>query len=272
MEHWQGQFGDFVEQVRADVLNAALAERQRFPSVDTLVRRFEDAAESLLINGPDSLKGFEEVHNELCVAILILEASNIPCTRLEYEPAMSDCPQRFDFGASFKGRPIAWVEVKTIHPDRIDSWEQYERLLRQGRFPENASLYLEQQWLGGELFHKYFAARAKLLSYTIETEDKVSQCLAEADRGRVFLVFFSNGFDWHVNHLEDFLYFYRYGHHFEGDHFRAMEEHHIKSNGLCLKRNIQHFGFMRRSTAAIRPTMGAWDVEPVRWSPTRGFE
>lgn len=221
---------------------------------------------------PEYFSGFEEVHNELCVAVFILEASNSPCTKFEYEPAEGLCSKRFDFSAAFQARQTARVEVKTIHPGRIDSWEQYERLGRNTRFPDNATLYLEKQWLGGELFHTYSAARAKLLAYPIETEEKVERCLTDAERRRVFLVFFSNGFDWHVDHLEDFLHLYRHGHHFEGDHFRLMEEHYIKEKELHFKRNIQHFGFMLRGTTAIRPSVGWWDVEPVKWSPIRSFE
>jgi hypothetical protein len=191
---------------------------------------------------------------------------------LEYEPSLATCSTRFDFKATFDARSTTWVEVKTIHPGPVDSWEQYERLQREGRFPERAELFLDKSWLGGQLFHKYFAARTKLLSYTIETEAKVQQCLTGPEKSRVFLIFFSNGFDWHIDHLEDFLHFYRHGVHFEGDHFRLMEEHYMRTNGLQLLRNIQHIGFMERRFTGIRPTRGSWDVEPVKWSPIRGFE
>ena len=134
MTEWDEQFGGFVEQVRGNLVTALLGARRRFPSVDVLVRRFDQAAETLLTEGPDCLNGFEEVHNELCVAALTLEASRTACSRLEYEPAMARCSQRFDFSASFEGRSTAWIEVKTIHPDPVASWEQYERLAREGRF------------------------------------------------------------------------------------------------------------------------------------------
>jgi hypothetical protein len=271
MTEWREQFGGFVEKVREDLVAIVIRERARFLSVDALVQRFEAAAETLLTRGPESLSSFEEIHNEVCTAALILEAATPPCIALEYEPTMEKCSQRFDFSASFTGQPTAWVEVKTVHPERIDKFDQYERLAREGRFPDNSHLYLDRYWLGGELFHKYFAARAGLLSYTIETEEKISCCLADLRPWRVFLVFFSNGFDWRVYQLEDFVYFYRNGGHFEGDYFRLMEEHYIKANNLELKRNIQHFGYMQRPTGAIRPTVGSWSVEPVRFSPIRGF-
>jgi len=43
-------------------------------------------------------------------------------------------------------------------------------------------------------------------------------------------------------------------------------------NGLTFQRNIGHFGYMERRSIAVRPTVGCWDVEPVKWSAIRGFE
>lgn len=271
--NWKEQFGGFVEVIRGDLIAVVKREVERFPSSGSLLARFDTAAEQLLAEGVDHIRGFEEIHNELCIAVLILEdPSANRCVSLEYEPTMTACSKHFDFKVTFERRSPAWVEVKTIHPDPIDSWDQYERLQREGRFPDNASLVLDKSWLGGQLFHKYFAARAKLLSYTADTEQKVAACFTASDKLRVFLVFFSNGFDWHVDHLEDFLHLYRHGRHFDGDHFRTMEEFHMKMSGLTFKRNIGHFGYMERRSIAVRPTVGSWDVEPVKWSPIRGFE
>lgn len=148
--NWREEFGGFVDRIRGDLIAVVRREGERFPSSGPLLARFDSAAEQLLANGSDHIRSFEEIHNELCIAVLILEdPSANRCVSLEYEPPMATCSKHFDFKVSFERRSTAWVEVKTIHPDPIDSWEQYERLHREGRFPDNASLVLDKSWLGG---------------------------------------------------------------------------------------------------------------------------
>jgi hypothetical protein len=130
-------------------------------------------------------------------------------------------------------------------------------------------LILEEDWLGGEIFHKQFAARARMIQYAVETEEKIL-CLPE-ERGPVILALFSNGFDWRKDHLEDFPYSYRYGRPFDGDHFGLMQAHFVETESIEFRGTIDHFAFFRRGSSSLRPTGGSWSVRPVHFSPERGF-
>ena len=80
--------------------------------------------------------------------------------------------------------------MKTIHPELLDAWEKYEEALAKGRFPDNARLVLDKSWMGGQLYHKYFSARAKMLTHAQDLEEKTAECLTDS-RGPVFLVLVS---------------------------------------------------------------------------------
>ena len=260
-------FSGFVEEIRSDLGATVETESDRFPSRSRLLTRFDESATRLLENGLEALDAFQESHNEVCTAVAILEESVEPrCEKLDYEPSMDCCDKRFDFRVDFGKHGAVWVEVKTIHPKPLDGWDRYAEAVEARHFPDNAQLILDHSWLGGELFHKYFSARAKILSYTLATEEKVAQCLEPANE-TVCLAFFSNGFDWHIEDLEDFLYFYRHGKHYDGDHFRLMEEHHIAQNQINLRRNINHFGYIKRPSTEVRPVGGTWSVKPFEWPP-----
>ena len=261
-------FSGFVEEIRSDLGATVETESDRFPSRSRLLTRFDESATRLLENGLEALDAFQESHNEVCTAVAILEDPAEPrCAKLDYEPSMNRCDKRFDFRVDFGQHGGAvWVEVKTIHPKAKDAWDGYTAAVNARHFPDNAELILDDSWLGGELFHKYFSARTKILSYTLDTEEKVAQCLQAASE-TVCLVFFSNGFDWHIEDLEDFLYFYRHGKHYDGDHFRLMEEHHIAHRNISLRRNIDHFGYFKRPSTAVRPAGGTWNVKPPLWPP-----
>ena len=62
-----------TEQIEQDLLPALRGQAARFPSVERLVERYEGKLQRLLEKGWDFLEAFEEAHNELCVAALILD-------------------------------------------------------------------------------------------------------------------------------------------------------------------------------------------------------
>jgi hypothetical protein len=267
----RAELREFLDKVRRDLGTAALQEHTRFINAPQLLARYDEAVALLFERGWSHLAHVEEVHNELCTAVLVLQGEGEPgCVRLEYEPRLPPCSQRFDFHVTLAGGKEAWVEVKTIHPQRGDRWEDYERHTREGRFPSTASITLDKAWLGGEIYHKYYAARGRMLEHALSTEQAIERCLP-VNHGPVFLVFFSNGVDWDDDQLEDFLHFYRFGQHFEGDPFALMEAHFIAEQDISLARNIAHLGYFRRSAGAVLPNKGSWSVKPIQFSPERGY-
>ena len=260
---------DFLTEVRDTLCEDVLTSADRFPDAPRLVERFSSAVDRLFDRGWDHHSHVIEVHNEVCTADLILQQTDPVCESLDYELPLK-CERRFDFRACYPDEPSYWLEVKTIHPERLDAWEKYGAALEMDRFSPQARLHLEKEGLGGELYHKYFAARSGILSYTADTEQKIVDCLTEESE-LTFLVLYSNGFDWHLDQLEDFLHFYRFGQHFEGDPFGKMEEYYIEDRGIELFRNVDHFSFIKRTWDAVRPSAPRWSVRPVQFDPQRGF-
>lgn len=245
-------FQEFIIEVKNDLCNSIEKNVSRFPSSDKLLNRFKESSDRLLKNGSQYLRHFIETHNELCVAASLLEEPSLEI--LEYEPKIEICDKRFDFYFKLASRIPKWVEVKTIHPVSKDDWVKYKSDLNKGRFGD-VELILEKEWGGGELYHNAIASRSKILEYVLETEEKIESCLGDSNKENTFLLFFSNGFDWHLDRLEDFVYFYRYGKHLPEDTFGTMEAHHIKENGIVLKGNIDFFAYMERTTTEIRPRL-----------------
>ncbi|MBW8003454.1 MAG: hypothetical protein FVQ80_15810 [Planctomycetes bacterium] len=259
-------FENLIRNVKSDLCGKIEQEKTRFPSFERLLARFDEIAERFAGTGLENLSQFIEIHNELCVAVVILEdKSEFPCERLDYEPPIEACSKLIDFRAEYSSSPPKWLEVKTIHPTRQDDWNRYKAHIQSNRFPCNAQLIFDEEWMGGELYHFAYAARTKILEYTIETEEKIERCLGSDKKAIAFLVLFSNGFHWSISELEDFVYFYRSGSHFEGDHFRKMEDYYLSERSITLKRNIDHFTFIKRPEASIRPVGGNWSVPPTRW-------
>ena len=147
-----------VAKVVAALRPALAGHAGRFPDHARLMARLQSAAEMVIAQGRKSLSPIDEAHNELCVALGILE-SDLGVTSLRYEPPLSGTKKSIDFVATYADAPPFYVDVKTIAPKRVDRWEQFETAEREGHFPECVSYTLDEQWLGGELFHNAFAAR-----------------------------------------------------------------------------------------------------------------
>jgi hypothetical protein len=262
-------FVEHVRNVEKVLCQAIKSETYRFPSREKLLARFHEAENRLLREGLDGLNQFLEVQNELCVAAEILKDSTEGgCCKLEYEPAIDECSSLFDYCVEYPSGPKRWIEVKTIHPRMQNDWNRYLRDFKNDRFTRNTRLVLERDWMGGQLYHHAFAARSKILEYALETEQKIETCLKSEERRITFLVLFSNGFDWHIDHLEDFLAYYRHGSHFVGDHFAKMEQYYIETKGVTMKRNIHHFAYIKRPDLSVVPIQVVWSVLPARWPST----
>ena len=164
----------FVDESRNDLVKVIESDHKKFPSWEKLINQYNESIDKLYgEEGSAFLNRFQEVHNELCTAVILLEDSTISESMcLEYEPKIAEGKPRFDFKVNVKGEPTRWVEVKTIHPDTQDDWEQFQEAVRNNRFPENTEMILHKDWLGGELFHNAYSSRKKMIDNALLMERK----------------------------------------------------------------------------------------------------
>ncbi|MPY88842.1 MAG: hypothetical protein GEU99_13050 [Luteitalea sp.] len=208
-----------------------------------------------------TLARLEEAHNELCLLEELLAQTNPLFSTIEYEPVLPGCDKRIDFRAT--NDCVVWfIEVKTIHPELIDRWDQYERVVRSGRITENVTIHFERDRMGGQLWHQRFSARARMLEYSRELEDRITACGIDSPRHRFMLALFSDGFVCQKDELEDFVAFYRTGLHRPDDGLAKMEAHDVGSKNVTLTRRITRFAHFSRSPFAASPAEKDWNVRP----------
>jgi len=233
----------------------------RFADRGRLLTRFAAAVDVLLERGRGYFRAVDEAHNELCIAQALIENID-PCfDHIEYEPTLPKTRKSIDFRAEGGGM-TAFIDVKTIKPAPRDRWDQYQRALDEDWFPENVSVLLSGAWLGGELWHNLFAARGRMLEYTIEMERKISEINLTEHTNLFVLVFCGEGLYWHQDELEDFVSFYRAGQHRLDDPFSSAEQRFMADEGISLDRTITRFACMRRSQGEIDFRRLNWDVRP----------
>lgn len=255
-------FKSFVKEINNHMFACVKANRNRFPDSERFLKRYNDAISDVLTHGSKKMRAFHEAHNELCTAIAILDDKSEPkVTRLQYEPKIDGCDKRFDFHATLIDGPVRYIEVKTIHPSTQDDWEKYQAALKNKRFPMDTYLILENEWFGGELYHNAYASRTKMLDYTLDFEDKIHSCLSNSFDKLTFLVLFTNGFHWHIDLLEDFLFFYLNGFHISGDPFASMEDFVVNKRRIIFRNSIDHFAFFRRLKIEMKPNKVIWSVK-----------
>lgn len=234
-----------------------------FPESSALLQRFADARDAVISEGWKTWAGLDAAHNELCVAGAILEAPNYPVEELAYEPPPSEGAKTIDFRAEGHDGRVWFVDVKTIAPDFIDRWEQFEAAKTHEWLADRTELVLLRDWLGGELWHSKTAARGRMLEYTLELEGKLGGYPGfEAET--TVLMLCGNGFHWHEDELEDFVAFYVEGHHRPDDSLAAMERHFIKAKKLNLPRRVVRFGYCQRQSCQVSPSRLNWWVKPPR--------
>lgn len=179
-----------------------------------------------------------ENSNELFLIKHLLE--NEPnIVKLEYEKPLQYTPKTIDLYIEIENGNRLFLDVKTIQPENIDAWDKYVQMKQH----LHGNIHLEREGLGGEFWHKMFAARSKMLEYSLELENKIPQdkCFDGA-----FMVFCSNGFDWHLDELEDFADSYNYKKYREDDFFKNIEQHYINDKEILMKRNISGFCYFER--------------------------
>jgi hypothetical protein len=245
------------------------AETGRFPDGQRLLQRFNESVDHALSGSPQ--KAVYETHNELCIARALLLNTKPRVLTLAYEPPLTGSAKSIDFwGISAEGL-TTFVDVKTIIPEPKDRWEQFEKATEEERFPDNHIVGVFKQWMGGEIWHGWFAGRGRMLEYTLELEEKIKEGGLKGRKNTIFiLALCGTGFQWHESQLEDFADFYRDGRYRSDDSFAKMEAHFIKEQKLTLERTVTAFACMYRKQRVILPTLLRWNIRgPV--DPERVF-
>jgi hypothetical protein len=238
--------------------------RDRFKGGQVLLDRFSAAIEWVLKNGRGYFRAVDEVHNEICIASALLANRRLRFIRLEYEPALPGCAWTIDFRATADTGQIVYIDVKTIKPEDTDRWDQFEKAMREGWIADNVQVAISQQWLGGEIWHTWFAARARMMEYTLELESKIAEGNPAGENMLFLLALCGDGFRWQQDGLEDFVSFYYSGVHRADDAFSKVELKYMADKKITLNRTISQFAYMKRPQSQIRQTRLNWKVRPPR--------
>ena len=168
--------------------------------------------------------------------------TRVTACRVARPPYSGLCHEASTRPVTRPGRSLATMFTKPK-----DRWDQFEKALNNGWFPENVRVTLSKGWLGGELWHNMFAARARMLEYALELEAKITDCKLAEDNTSFILALCGDGFHWHRDDLEDFVSFYRNGSHRRDDPFSKAETKYIADNHITLDKTIWRFACMNRS-------------------------
>ena len=263
----------FTQEVENELCVKVESQKNRFPSGNRLLSRFRKLTSDLLDNGNQPYEETQwrsliECHNEICVAYQILFQQNEPrCMKLEYELKNDNTEKRIDFHATFDSKEAMWIEVKTIHPEEMNesdqkNWHQYQ--VNQQYFPPRTELIIFQDTGGANIWHDKFAARNRMLEYSLEFEKRINESAISEDDICV-LALVGNGYDWRLDELEDFVTFYQTGKHFPGDIFQKMENYYIQKNNVRLSKRINHFAYFKRPESSVKPELVIWNVKHPRW-------
>ncbi len=245
----------WLEEYRAEVVKAFTAifteAADRFPDGERLLRRFNEAVDAVLKGS--TFRAVDEAHNELCIAKALLDNAKPRFTSIAYEPALPGCAKTIDFRAEAPDGSTLYVDVKTIKPEDKDRWEHFEKAVKEDWFPENVNVVLSKDWMGGEIYHWMFAARSRMLEYTLEMESKIirESGLKEQANTSFVLALCGAGVHWQESWLEDFIHFYRTGRHRPDDPFAKMEAHFIEQEKITLDRTVTRFACMKRRQMEI---------------------
>lgn len=258
---WVREYAADVQKTFGQAFDAA---SDRFKDGKVLLYRFNAAIKSVLHNGRGHFRAVDEAHNELCVASALLANTKLKFVRLEYEPPLPGCARTIDFRSTADNRQIAYVDVKTIKPEDTDRWEQFEKAKAEGWFPDNIIVGISEEWLGGEIWHAWFAARSRMLEYSLELEQKIADAGLAADNVITVLALCGDGFRWHQDQLEDFAAFYSTGVYRGDDTFSQVERRYMTDKKISLQRNISRFAYFQRKQGEMHPNRVNWNVRPPR--------
>ena len=257
----QNNINNFLSEVEKDFCNPLASQKNRFPSCDKLLNKFNSQREKWEVNGVDLTDDIVAMTNELCLANLIL--SEVKYNKLNYEPKpdLKNSKETIDFRISMNNGNIIYCDVKTIQPIVQDDWKKF--IKHKEFFPKNNEVILDKDWLGGEIWHNWYNSRQAILNYSLEFEKKILT-YNFTDRTRFVMICCSDGFDWGITHLEDFVYFYSTGSNNPDDKFSTMEKKFITDKNITFLKNINCFAYMERPKTKLKvskficPVRGPW--------------
>ncbi|MEQ8961937.1 MAG: hypothetical protein RLP02_29095 [Coleofasciculus sp. C2-GNP5-27] len=217
-----------------------------------LWEQFLSTADAVRAGKENGERQMRERINELGTAKYLADDPDIAGSIL-YEPNILASGRKIDFVVERDDERI-YVEVKSVYPNTPDTqgtWERYLQLRE--HHPDNVNFIVEKDWLGGKIYGNTFASRSKFLSYSLAFEERLAEAREDV-AGPGILVFCGSGFHWDVTDLEDFADFYHLAQHRADDPFSQMEQHEIDMNSVKLRRNIDHFAFLKRATCRAEIT------------------
>jgi len=131
--------------------------------------------------------------------------------------------------------------------------------------PENIVLPLSKEWMGGEIWHQMFAARARMLDYTLELEGKIRDC-GRRIRTRQFsiLALCGAGFHWPRRRAGRLCPVLQNGRHRSARPISKVEANYIGEKKITLERTVSRFACMRRRQGEVFHTRLNWNVQPAR--------
>jgi len=125
-------FSAFLVGVKRDLYQSLEKERSRFPSCDKLLGKFREFrlrfTKEFDTLSPEEMDRFireaTELVNEICVAQKILAAPSEEVARLDYEHPLPCTCRTIDFRLTAADGRATWWDLKTIHPEEKDDWDQ----------------------------------------------------------------------------------------------------------------------------------------------------
>jgi hypothetical protein len=119
---------------------------------------------------------------------------------------------------------------------------------------------IAEEWLGGEIWHAWFAARARMLEYALGLERKIADANLGGENKLFVLALCGEGFRTGWRTLSASITAASTW----DDAFTKAELKYISDKRLTLNRTISQFAYMKRPQSQIRPARLNWNVRPPR--------
>lgn len=253
------ELDEFVAEAIAEYRDILIGPNSRVTRGAALWDQFDPAVATCHSSFGKNDSRLIECVNEMAVAKVLVDDPALKPFAIEYEPNLLPDGRRIDFVVN-RGNDRVYVEVKTVRPKTKATTAAYKKFKeRRKRHPNNVEYVVNPEAVGGAIYGDSFASRSHFLQYSIAFEERLAAAKA-IQPGLGILVFCGNGFAWHRSELEDWADFYHLGKHRADDPFGPMELHHLKTNGIALKRNIDHFAYLKRPFNLARRTDFKWPV------------
>ena len=94
------------------------------------------------------------------------------CNEIIYEEIVGSSGRSIDFTAIYTDQTF-FLDVKTIHPEDRDKWNDYQKMKDLGYI--NGRVHLYEDGLGGVSWHHMVSSRTKFIDYSMELEDKIRE-------------------------------------------------------------------------------------------------